>query len=123
MNSLTRNVKPSHPGTVFRIEVLEPLGISITEAANRLHVTRKALSEVLNAKASLSPAMAKRWARFTNTSVASWYNMQANLDIWGIENSHVANEVNPFTNFKLKEVKKDELNIFRRANNFILSLD
>ena len=99
MNSLTRNVKPSHPGTVFRIEVLEPLGISTTEAAKRLHVTRKALSEVLNGKASLSPVMAKRWAKFTNTSVTSWYNMQANIDVWEVENSMWANDIQPFTNF------------------------
>ena len=47
--------KPDHPGKVFREDVIRPLGLSITDAAKRLSVTRKTLSALLNCKSSLSP--------------------------------------------------------------------
>lgn len=85
--------KPSHPGEVFKELVLDELNLTVTDAAAMLGVTRKTLSSVLNKKASLSPEMAKRWARLTNTSVASWYNLQVNLNIWEVESSNVAEDV------------------------------
>ena len=51
---------PAHPGAIIRDEVLEPLGLSVTAAAAALGVSRPALSNVLNANASLSPEMAIR---------------------------------------------------------------
>lgn len=74
--------KPTHPGEVLLKDVIRPLGITITEAANNLGVSRKTLSEFVNQKASLSPTMALRIARATNTSPESWINMQAKLDLW-----------------------------------------
>ena len=88
--------KPSHPGEAFKALILDELQLSITDAAKKLGVTRKTLSEVLNEKSSLSPEMAKRWAKFTNTSVASWYNMQVALNIWEVENAPVANDVQAY---------------------------
>ncbi len=73
--------KPVHPGVVLKEAVLVPLGISVTDAARDLSVTRKALSEFLNEKASLSPDMAVRIARATNTSSESWLAMQTKLDL------------------------------------------
>jgi len=80
--------KPTHPGVVFREDVLEPLGLSVTDAAEKLHVSRKALSEVLNERTSLSPEMALKWAKFTETSPESWYQMQVNLDLWEASNNY-----------------------------------
>ena len=51
---------PSHPGALIRREVIEPLGLSVTAAARALGVTRPALSNLLNCKASLSSEMAIR---------------------------------------------------------------
>ena len=51
---------PVHPGAVIRDEVLEPLGLSVTAAAAVLGVARPTLSNVLNARAALSPEMAVR---------------------------------------------------------------
>ncbi len=51
---------PPHPGEVIRFEVLEPLKITVTDAAKLLGVTRPALSNVLNGRASLTPEMALR---------------------------------------------------------------
>ena len=74
--------KPVHPGEVLSEDVIKPLGLTVTEAAARLGVTRKTLSALLNGKASLSPDMAMRIARATNTSPESWLFMQAKLDLW-----------------------------------------
>lgn len=74
--------KPTHPGTVFFEDVLIPLNISITEAARQLGVTRKALSEFVNQKSGLSPEMALRIAKATNTSAESWLAMQTKLTLW-----------------------------------------
>lgn len=61
--------KPTHPGTVFLEDVMKPLNLTVTEAAKMLGVSRKTLSEFVNEKASLSPEMAIRISKATNTSV------------------------------------------------------
>ena len=74
--------KPTHPGEILREDVVKPLGLTVTEAAKRLGVTRKTLSALLNCKASLSPEMAIKIAKATETSPESWFNMQSKLDLW-----------------------------------------
>ncbi|WP_252177583.1 HigA family addiction module antitoxin [Endozoicomonas sp. 4G] len=83
--SRTRNRKPTHPGVVFRLDVLEPAGISVTKAAEVLDVSRKHLSEFVNQKKPCTRDLAIRIAIATNTSVASWLNMQTSLDVWEAE--------------------------------------
>jgi len=79
MNSRRR---PTHPGEVLREDVIKPLGLTVTEAAKRLGVTRKTLSALINCKASMSPEMAVRISKATRTSPESWLYMQAKLDLW-----------------------------------------
>ncbi len=74
--------RPTHPGEVLREDVIKPLGLTVTEAAKRLGVTRKTLSELINCKSSVSPEMAVRIGKATRTSPDSWLYMQAKLDIW-----------------------------------------
>jgi addiction module HigA family antidote len=74
--------KPVHPGKVFLLDVLAPLGLTVTGAAQMMGVTRKALSELVNEKSSCSPQMALRIAAVTHTSAESWLAMQAKLDLW-----------------------------------------
>ena len=74
--------KPTHPGEILLEDVIKPLNITITEAAEKLGVSRKTLSELVNQKASLSPQMALRISKATKTSPESWINMQAKLDLW-----------------------------------------
>jgi addiction module HigA family antidote len=74
--------RPVHPGIVLKEDVLVPLGLTVTKAAAALGVSRKALSELINEKASLSPDMARRIAMATNTSPESWLNMQTKLELW-----------------------------------------
>ena len=87
--------KPTHPGNVFLEDVLKPLHITITDAAHMLGVSRNALSEFVNEKAALSPEMAIRIAKATNTSVESWMNMQQKLTLWEAEQHAPANVI-PF---------------------------
>lgn len=70
---------PPHPGEVLR-EWLE--GISVTEAARRLGVTRAALSRILNGKAGISADMALRLSAALGTSAESWLGMQADRELW-----------------------------------------
>ncbi len=74
--------KPTHPGEVLLEDVIKPLGLTVTEAAKNLGVSRKTLSELVNQKAALSPEMALRVAKATNTSPESWLNMQTKLNLW-----------------------------------------
>ena len=86
--------KPVHPGNVLKEDVLAPLGMTVTQAAADLGVTRKTLSELINEKASLSPEMAIRIAKATKTSPESWLNMQSRLDLWKSEQKEL--KVIPF---------------------------
>jgi len=74
--------KPVHPGKVFLEDVLVPLGLTVTDAAQMMSITRKALSEFVNGKSSCSPQMALRIAQVTHTSAESWLAMQIKLDLW-----------------------------------------
>jgi antitoxin HigA-1 len=73
---------PPHPGEVIRELCLEPLDISVTAAARALGVTRKALSELLNGRSGVSPAMALRLAKAFDTTAESWLNLQQQYDLW-----------------------------------------
>ena len=74
--------KPTHPGKVLLEDVIKPLGITITDAAKDLGISRKTLSELVNGKCSLTPDVAVRIAKASNTSPESWLNMQTKLDLW-----------------------------------------
>ena len=74
--------KPTHPGEVLLEDVIKPLGLTVTDAAKNLGVSRKTLSELVNQKAALSPEMALRIAKATKTSPESWLNMQTKLNLW-----------------------------------------
>jgi len=76
---------PPHPGEVIRELCLEPLGLTVTDAAAALGVTRKTLSALLNGKAGISPEMAIRLSIAFNTSAESWLNQQMQFDLWCAE--------------------------------------
>ena len=91
---MERSRKPIHPGKVFLLDVLSPLGLTVTSAARMMGITRKALSELVNEKSSCSPQMALRIAKVTHTSAESWLAMQAKLDLWKarLNETHKINE-------------------------------
>jgi addiction module HigA family antidote len=73
---------PPHPGEILKELCLEPLGISVTRAAQALGVSRKTLSAILNGRAGISPEMAVRLSIAFDTSAESWLNQQAIYDLW-----------------------------------------
>ena len=73
---------PPHPGEILRELCIDPLGISVTDAAKALGVTRKTLSGILNCRAGISPEMAIRLSKAFNVSAESWMNQQAQYDLW-----------------------------------------
>ncbi len=94
--------KPTHPGVVFLEDVMKPLNLTVTDAAKMLGISRKALSEFINEKASLSPEMALRISKATNTSAQSWMNMQQKLTLWKAYQNEPCNVV-PFPLADAKE--------------------
>ena len=72
---------PAHPGEIIRNLCIEPLGLTVTEAARALGVTRKALSELINCRSGVSVEMALRLAKAFDTSAESWLGMQQQYDL------------------------------------------
>lgn len=76
---------PPHPGKVLRQLCLEPLGLTVTQMAEALGVSRKTLSAILNERADISPEMAVRLSIAFGTSSESWLNQQVQYDLWQAE--------------------------------------
>ena len=77
----TTMMSPSHPGQFIRMEIIEPLNLSVTDAAKALGVTRPALSNLLNAKAALSPEMALRIEKAFGPKMDTLLRMQTAYEI------------------------------------------
>jgi addiction module HigA family antidote len=84
---------PPHPGEVIKELCLEPLGISVTEAAEGLGVSRKTLSSIINGRAGVSPEMAVRLSIAFETSAESWLNQQSQFDLWQAEQNRASLQV------------------------------
>lgn len=78
---MTHMAAPSHPGQFIRMEIIEPLGLSVTDAARALGVGRPALSNLLNRHASLSPEMALRVEKAFGVRMDTLMRMQTAFDI------------------------------------------
>lgn len=81
---------PPHPGEVIRELCLKPLGLSVTDAARALGVSRKTLSAILNGRAGISPEMAVRLSIAFDTSAESWLNQQSQYDLWFAEQNRTS---------------------------------
>ena len=78
---------PPHPGEIIRDLCVEPLGLTVTEAAKALKVTRKTLSTLLNGRAGISPEMALRLYRVFGRTPEGWLRLQSQYDLWKAEKS------------------------------------
>ena len=76
---------PPHPGEVLRELCVEPLGLTVTEVAKALGVSRKTLSSILNCRAGISPEMAIRLSIAFDTTAESWLSQQIQYDLWQAE--------------------------------------
>ncbi len=72
---------PPHPGLSVRYDCLEPLGLSVAEAAPKLGVGRKHLSDIVSGQIGISPEMAIRLDKAFGGGAQTWYRMQAAYDL------------------------------------------
>lgn len=78
---------PPHPGQIIREFCVEPLEISVTEAAKALGVTRKTFSTLLNGRSGISPEMAMRLSKVFGRTPDGWLRLQIQYDLWKAEQS------------------------------------
>jgi addiction module HigA family antidote len=76
---------PPHPGEIIKALCLNPLNVTVTDAAKALGVSRKTLSAILNGRGGISPEMAVRLSIAFGTSAESWLNQQTQYDLWHAE--------------------------------------
>lgn len=79
---MLRMMRPSHPGQFIKMEVVGLLGLSVTDAAKALGVTRPALSALLNCRAALSPEMALRIEKAFGPKMDTLLRMQTSFEIY-----------------------------------------
>lgn len=77
-----RKRRPTHPGELLRAEILPATGLTQSELARRLDVSRRTLSEIINERRAVTPDVAHRLARAFNTSPELWLNLQQAVDVW-----------------------------------------
>jgi len=75
---------PPHPGGIVKRQCLEPLGLSVTRAAEGLGVSRQALAELVNEKSAVSVEMAIRLSKAFGSSPETWLGMQTAYDLWEV---------------------------------------
>jgi antitoxin HigA-1 len=88
---------PPHPGEIIRDLCIEPLGLTVTKAAEGLGVTRKTLSLLLNGHAGISPEMAIRLSQVFGRSPESWLQLQNAYDLAQVRKSDKPIHLKPFT--------------------------
>jgi len=73
---------PPHPGEIIKEICVEPLGLTVTKAAESLGVTRKTFSMLLNGKSGISPEMALRLSKVFGRTPEGWLRLQLQYDLW-----------------------------------------
>ncbi len=76
---------PPHPGEIIAEECLKPLGLTVTEAARGLRVSRKTLSAILNGRAGITADMALRLAQAFGATAEVWLRLQVQWELWQAE--------------------------------------
>ncbi len=87
---MTMMHNPAHPGEVIRGLCLEPKGMSITNAAERLGISRKTLYKIINGKGAVTPEMALRLELVFGSTAQTWLNMQTAHDLWRLQDKRKA---------------------------------
>lgn len=84
IESSGRMHSPAHPGEILAGMYMGPLGVTVTQAADALGVSRKHVSAIVNGRASVTPDMAARLAGVFGTEPDIWINLQAQHDLWRV---------------------------------------
>ncbi|MEB0141021.1 MULTISPECIES: HigA family addiction module antitoxin [unclassified Undibacterium] len=82
---MAKMFKPPHPGQTLRDDVLPELGLTVTDAATQLGVSRVALSRMINGRSAISADMAIRLAQWLGGSAEVWLRLQMQYDLWNAE--------------------------------------
>ena len=93
---IKRGMAPLHPGAVLKGLYLEPMEITITQAAIKLGIARKTLSQLVNGHMGVSAEMAIRLSKALETTPQLWMNMQQSYDLWVAEKKTADIHVTPF---------------------------
>src|SRR2546429_8822642 len=96
-------MNPPHPGEIIRNLCIEPLGLTITQAAQGLGVTRKTLSQVLNGRSGISPEMAIRLSKAFRRSPECWLALQSLYDLAQITKEGATIDVKPLFQDSMSE--------------------
>lgn len=80
-----RGIKPEHPGSILKTLYLDELGLSVTEFANKIGVTRVTLSRLINGRQGVTAEMAIRLSQALSTTPEIWMNLQRNFDLWEVK--------------------------------------
>ena len=91
--ALPKNRRPTPPGEILSRQFLEPLGVSLTDFAEHINVTRARLSEIVNGRRGVTPDTALRLGHVLGTSPEFWLNLQRNVDLWDARHSKSAPEI------------------------------
>lgn len=76
---------PPHPGEVLKEMYLEPLGLTVTNSAKALGISRQTLSEIINCRTGITAAMAMKLAKAFKTTPEMWINLQTKYDLWQVK--------------------------------------
>ncbi len=93
---------PPHPGKIIRERCLNATGITITDAAKALNISRKTFSELINGHSGVSPEMAIRLAKAFGPSPEDWLQMQMNYDLWSARKKHDSIPISRLVNISWK---------------------
>ena len=104
---LKQGMPPPHPGEVLKGLYLDPLEVSVTDAAEKLGVARKTLSQLINGRSGISAEMAVRLSKGLGTTPELWMNMQQAYDLWQAEKT--------MKKIKIQQIRKPA-DSFRRAS-------
>ena len=81
-NTITRSIKPTHPGEMLREDFLPDYGLSVAGLAEAIGVSRQSVNELLRGRRAVSPEMALRLARLFSNTPEFWLNAQRAVDLW-----------------------------------------
>lgn len=91
-----RGMPPTHPGEILKFECLQPLGLSVREAAQGLGVSRQTLSRIINGQHGVSPGMAVKLGKAFGTGPELWVNLQSQYDLWHAQQTVSSETVTQF---------------------------
>ena len=93
---MNQKMKPSHPGAILREDILKETKLTVTKAAQGLHISRKQLSEIVNESASITAEMAVRLENGFGIPAHFWLDLQNKFDVWKVQESGRVKEIQRF---------------------------